>query len=427
MRIRVYPSRLFGEVEAPPSKSYTHRAYAAALLADGESILINPLRSRDTEATKNACTLLGAGVREEGRRVLVRGGAFKTPDDVIDVGNSGTTLRFFTAISALAPKGYAILTGDESIRRRPMKPLLEALRSLGVWCRSSRLDGRAPIIVRCGGVDGGEARITGGISSQFISALLYASVRSRRGARIIVDGEPVSRPYIDASLEVLRRFGFRVRREGYALFEVEGCQVGEPCEFRIPGDFGSAAFLLAGGQLTGGEVIVKSLDRSLPQADSAIIEVLRGISCDVEVSGDRVRVRGSGGGCGGEYDLRDSPDLLPVLAVLASRSRGETVIRGVGHARFKESDRIMCVASELRKLGIEVEVLEDGLRIRGRGRIEGGCLLNPHGDHRLFMAFTILAASTERGCLVDGAETAAISYPQFLDHVRRLGLRFEEV
>ncbi len=424
-RVLVKPSVIQGEIEAPPSKSYTHRVYAAALLSKGVSVMINPLRSRDTDASRRACMLLGAEVRKNESKVVISGGRLKTPENVIDVENSGTTLRLFTALSALIPRGYAILTGDESIRRRPMKPLLDSLRDLGVECWASRLDGRAPIIVRGGGVRGGETKITGEISSQFISALLYASVKSDQGARIIVEGELVSKPYIDASLEVLKRFGFRVRNERYELFDVEGGQDGRPCDFKVPGDFSSASFFMAGAQLTRGYVKIKGLDLDLPQADSAIIEILEKSGCSLKISRGSVEVQGIGGFEGGEYCLRDSPDLLPVVAVMAAKSEEETVIRGVKHTRFKESDRLSVIASELRKLGVAVEVLRDGLKIRGRRKLEGGCILKSHGDHRMFMALTVLAASTERGCVVEGAESAEISYPGFLDHARRLGMRVE--
>lgn len=423
--ILVRPSMLMGEVKAPPSKPYTHRAYAAALLSDGTSRIINPLKSRDTDATRRAVTLLGAEIEEHEDQVSVKGGTFRTPDNIIDVENSGTTLRLFTAISAHAPAGYTILTGDDSIRRRPMEPLLRALRMLSVECWSSKLDGTAPIIVRGGGIEGGEARIMGEVSSQFISALIYASTRSRRGARIMVEGEPVSRPYIDASLEVLARFGFRVEREGYRLFEVEGEQRGRPCEFKVPGDFGSAAFLMAGACLTGGSIIVRNLSLDLPQADSAITAFLRELGCRVEISEDAVRVDGGGRICGGEFDLRDSPDLLPVMACMGAKCSEEVVLKGVTHARFKESDRITVMARELAKLGVDVEPLPDGLRIRGKNRIEGGCILDPHGDHRIFMALAMLAASTEKGCAIRDPEVAEVSYPQFLEHARGLGLNAE--
>jgi len=423
-RILVKPSMISGEVEAPPSKVYTHRALAAALLAEGESIIENPLNSRDTAATRRACRLLGAGLREAVGRVEVEGGHLEAPDDVIDVENSGTTLRLFTAISSLIPSGYAVLTGDESIRRRPMQPLLSSLRMLGVNCWSSRLNGCAPIIVEGGGMRGGEARIRGDVSSQFISALLYASTKSRRGARIEVEAGAVSRPYIDATVAVLERFGFRIERSGYRIFEVEGEQAGRPCIFKVPGDMSSAAFLMAGAHLTMGELIIRGVDLSLPQADAEIIEILRGLGSLVQISAGLVRVVGAGGG-GGEFNLADAPDLLPIVAAIAAKSPSETVIRGVEHARFKESDRIRSMRVELSKLGVRVEELPDGLRIIGRERLEGGCALESHGDHRIFMALAILAASTERGCVVEGADLIDVSYPGFLDDARALGLRFE--
>lgn len=423
----VKPSIISGRISAPPSKSYTHRAFAAALLAKGTSEIIEPLRARDTEATLRACMLLGASVEDLGGRVRVRGGQLKTPEDIIDVENSGTTLRMFTAISALAPGGYAVLTGDESIRKRPMAPLLAALRSLGVECWSSRLNDMAPIIVKCGGMRGGEAEISGEVSSQFISALLFASTRSSLGARIHVRGDPVSRPYIDASIAVLERFGFKVKRRGYGFFEVDGGQDGSPCIFKVPGDFSSAAFHFAGAHLTGGEVEIDNLDAELPQADFKIIEILRSFGSSVEVGPGWIVVRGAGGGGGGEYDLRGSPDLLPVVAVMAAKSSEETVIRGVGHARYKESDRISSMASELRKLGVEVEEMPDGLRIRGREKIVGDRVLDSHGDHRVFMALSMLAAATERGCTILGAEWGAISYPEFLNDIKRLGMALQEV
>jgi len=424
-RVLVRPSVVSGEIEAPPSKPYTHRAYAAALLSEGVSRLIRPLKSRDTEATRRACILLGGRVSDGGNGVLVVGGKLKIPEDVIDVENSGTTLRLFTAISALAPGGYAILTGDDSLRKRPMKPLLESLKDLGVECWSSRLNGTAPIIVRGGGMRGGETKITGEVSSQFISALLYASTKSDHGARIMVEGELVSKPYVDASREVLRRFGFTVKNEGYELFEVEGCQDGVPCEFKVPGDFSSAAFFMAGAHLTGGGVKVRGLSLDLPQADSAIIEILKKMGSSVRTAQDSVKVDSSGRRGGGEYCLRDSPDLLPIVAVMAAKSREETIIKGVKHAKLKESDRISAVASELKKLGITVEVLQDGLKIKGMEKLKGGCVLSPHGDHRMFMALVILAAATKEGCIVEDPEVTKISYPEFLEHAKRLGLRIE--
>ena len=423
----VKPSIFEGVITAPPSKPYTHRALAAALISEGISTVIKPLKARDIEATKRACVLLGAKIMEEDWIMNLNGGVLKTPEDIIDVGNSGTTLRFFTAISALAPEGYAILTGDESIRRRPMQPLLRALRDLGVDCWSSKVNGTAPIIVKCGGMRGGEAKITGEISSQFISALLYASVKSEREVRIIVEGDLVSKPYIDASIEVLKRFGFEVKRSGYELFEVDGPQTGKPCSFEVPGDYSSAALFMAAAYLTGGKVVINGLDQSLPQADAKIIEIIKKFGGRVHVSSNLVAVSGTSGGGGGEFDLKESPDLLPIVAAMAAKTREETIIRGVSHARYKESDRLKSISTELRKLGVIVEEQRDGLRIKGRKELSGGCALEAHGDHRIFMALVILAASTERGCFINGAELAEISYPSFLEHARILGMKFKVV
>ena len=427
MRVLIRPSVIEGEVWAPPSKSYTHRAFAASLLAEGASYIERPLNSKDTMATLRACEMLGAGVIEEEAAVEITGGEFKLPEDVIQVENSGTTLRFFTAISSLAPPGWVVLTGDKSIRRRPMQPLLDALKRLGVESWSARGDGCAPIIVKSGGLKGGATRIRGDISSQFISAIIFASVRAEEDVVLWVEGRPVSKPYIDASIEVLNRFGFKVRRRGYTLFEIEGNQVGKPTRFRVPGDFGSASFILAAAHLTEGAVIVRELDPDFPQADKKILEVLRRFGSRVRVMRNGVKLLGGGEGGGGEFTLTDSPDLLPVVAVLAAKSREETLIRGAEHARLKESDRIETTATELRKLGVKVEVLKDGLRIIGKERLEGGVELDSHQDHRLFMALAALAASTERGCIINGAEWAAISYPQFLRHMKSLGAVVEEV
>lgn len=427
VRVYVGPSTLIGAVQAPPSKSYTHRAFAAALLARGESVVERPLLSKDALATMKACRMLGAEVRESGASAAISGGELKLPDNVIDAENSGTTLRFFTAISSLAPSGYVVLTGDESLRRRPMQPLLDALRQIGVECWSAREDGCAPVIVKSGGLRGGGARIKGEVSSQFISALLLASVKAEEETIIWVEGRPVSRPYIDATIEVLKRYGFKVRRRGYSFFEVEPEQTGSPTRFQVPGDFGSASFIFAGAHLTAGKIAVKNLNLELPQADKKILEILRKFGSRVKMGGSAVVVYGAGGGGGGEFILTDSPDLVPVVAALAAKSEEETIIRGVEHARLKESDRLSTTAHELAKLGVRVQVTRDGLRIKGMEELEGGVELDSHHDHRLFMALAILAASTRKGCVIEGAEWAAISYPQFLRHLKMLGAKVEEL
>lgn len=428
-RLYVAPSILSGRTVAPPSKSYTHRVYVTSLLVEDKSMIINPLRAGDTYATLRACRQFGGELIEEGENyVVLSGGELDLPDNVIDAENSGTTLRLFTALSSLPPPGYVILTGDDSLRKRPMQPLIDALRMLGVECWSSRGNGCAPIIVKSGGLKGGETTIRGDVSSQFISALLIASTKAGKDVQINVEGEPVSKKYIDATIEVLKRFGFKVDRDGYSLFEVYPNQTGRAVSFKIPGDFSSASFILAGAYLTGGRITVENLDPSLPQADSAILNILEDFDVQVNIQDDKVNVE-SFGPTGGDrvFDLRDSPDLVPVVAVMAAKTSGETIIKGVRHARFKESDRISSTALELMKLGVQVEVFEDGMKIKGLKKLEGGVELDSHNDHRLFMAFTMLAASTLKGCIINGLKWVKISYPNFNEDLRKINASIKEI
>ena len=428
-RLYIAPSVISGKVNAPPSKSYTHRVYAISLITSGDSTIKNPLISSDTQATLRACKQFGAEIIEEKENcILISGGKLCLPDDVVNAENSGTTLRLFTAISSLAPPGYVILSGDESLRRRPMQPLLDDHRMLGVECWSSRGNGYAPIIVKSGGLKGGEAIIRGDISSQFISALLIASTKAKEYTKIMIEGEPVSKRYIDATIEMLGRYGYRIEREGYSLFEVSPSQEGRPISFKVPGDFSSASFILAGACLTRSRVEVRNVDLNLPQADSVILDILREFDVKVIVQNDKIVVEGSEPStCNRVFSLRDSPDLLPIVAVMAAKTPSLTVIKNVKHARFKESDRISSVAVELMKLGVDVEVFEDGMKIKGREELEGNIELDAHNDHRLFMAFTVLAASTKKGCIINGLRWVGVSYPNFLKDLEKLNVSFKEI
>lgn len=428
MKAKAEPSTLQGSLTAPPSKSYTHRAVILASLCNGVSAVTNPLLSGDTMATVDACRALGVEVSKDENLVIEGGLPLNVPDDVIDVENSGTTLRLITSIAALTSKGYSVLTGDESVRRRPMQPLLDALHTIGVRCWSSRLNGSAPIIVEGGGIHGGPVTVSGEISSQFISSLLIASPLAHHETLLRIEGRCVSRPYVDATLKVIEHFGGRVIEEDTGIFRIPSQQKYSSKSFRVPGDFSSASFILAGGAITEGEVSVDGLNFNLPQGDAAVVDILKSMGADVSVdlNRGRVTVRGVGSLSGGEFDLLDTPDLLPIVAVLACRSEEEVLIRGVKHARFKETDRVSVLAEELPKLGVSVEELEDGLRVVGAKSLKR-CVLDAHGDHRMAMAFSIAGLASEEGCLVDGFESVDVSYPGFKEDIHLLGGRLEVV
>jgi 3-phosphoshikimate 1-carboxyvinyltransferase len=406
----------------PPSKSYTHRAVLMAGLSEGESTVRNALLSRDTKATIAACRAMGATLDESGSTIRISGTAPKTPDDVINVENSGTTLRFMTSVFAAAPDGMVVLTGDSSIRRRPMQPLLDTLKDLGVEAWSTRKNGCAPVVVRAGGIRGGQAVIRGDVSSQFVSSLLISTPLAQKDSSITV-ADAVSRPYIDSTLALSALFGVRIAREGYTRFEIPGGQSYRSADFTVPADFSSASFIVAAVALAGGRVVLEGLDPALPQGDSAILSIAASMGVRISRGERSVTVESDGSSLtGGRFDLGDTPDLLPVVAAMALRSNDPVEVVGAAHARFKETDRIAILATELSKIGVSIEERQDGLVIRPAAALRPA-LLDAHDDHRMFMAFSLASMLIPGGAPVRGAESLDVSYPLFLEDLRRLGAR----
>ncbi len=422
MDVRVSSSRLEGVVNAPPSKSYTHRAVAIASLARRTRIL-DPLISDDTRSTMHVARMLGAEVErlEDHIQVIGTQGEISTPDNVVDVGNSGTTLRIMTAVSALA-SGAVVLTGDASIRRRPNNPLLVALNDLGADAFSTRNNGMAPLVVR-GKLRGGKTFIDGSVSSQFITGLLIACPFAERDTEIVVRGTLKSRPYVEITLEMLRRAGVEITvEEGVNLrFMVEGGQNMHVSEYQVPGDFSSASYLLAAGALFG-EVTVTNMYPTA-QGDSLIIQILEEMGADIRWNKNKgvVRVRESElTGC--VIDVGETPDLLPTLAVLGALAEGTTRIENAKHVRYKETDRVHAMARELTKMGAIVKEEEESLTIKG-SKLHGA-KLDGWGDHRIVMALT-LAGIAAGNTTISTAESVRISYPNFFEDMRRLGASIE--
>jgi 3-phosphoshikimate 1-carboxyvinyltransferase len=423
--IIVSKSLLNGSVRCPPSKSYTHRAVFISSLADGRSHIINPLISRDTIATIDACRAFGVKISIADHELIISGKkTLKIPNNVINVENSGTTMRFVTTISSLLDDGYVVITGDESIRRRPMKPLLLALRQLGINCFSTRKNDRAPIFVQGGGIKGKDVTIDGSISSQFISAILISGVCAKSEISVRVTGKQVSKSYIESTINVMSKFGGKIKYskdyKNYHIFNNRYIAT----TFTIPGDFSTAALLLAAGTLVGNNIKISNLDFSLPQGDSKILEILKKIGSKIVIDrkNGSVKVYGAEDLDGGEFDLSDTPDLLPVVAILSLKSRNPVRIYGVSHTRYKETDRLRIIASELKKLGAKTQVLTDEIRIDSPKKLKSG-RLDSHNDHRLFMSFTIAAMMTEKS-IVEGVESVDVSYPSYIQDMKTLGAKF---
>ncbi len=422
MNATVRRSDIGGEINAPPSKSYTHRAIAIASLGTGSSEILSPLISDDTEATLSAAESLGAVIECSAERLTIEGvtGKPAIPDDVINARNSGTTLRFFTAISSLCEEGATVITGDESLRNRPNGPLLDSLNDLGADAFSTKGDGTAPLVIR-GILKGGETEIDGTISSQFVSALLIACPVAERDS-IIVANNLISVPYTEITLEILSEAGvdMEVEREGNNFsFHVTGDNTYLLGSYTVPGDFSSASYLMAAAALTGSRLKLRNLFPSA-QGDSRIVAIMRDMG--VDVSWNRadgiVEVRGAELH-GITIDMSDNPDLVPTVAVLAAAADGSTEITGVAHLRYKETDRLAILAAELHKFGVRVEERSDGLLIEG-GELESA-KVRSHGDHRLAMALTLAALCTPGETVIEDVECASVSYPSFFDDIRRLG------
>jgi 3-phosphoshikimate 1-carboxyvinyltransferase len=417
MRKEITPCRqVQATLTLPGSKSYTHRALMAAALAAGESVLYNALAAEDTELTAAALTQLGAGIDWQGAtiRVTGRGGRWLPSPLPIYLGNSGTSMRFLTALAALG-EGEYLLTGTERLCQRPLGELLEALGQAGVQAVSERGDGCPPVRVT-GGLTGGRTQLSGAISSQYLSALLFIGPLAPAGLAIDITGELVSRPYVDLTLEVLGNFGISYYREGYRYFELPGDQSYLPREYEIEADASSASYFWAAAAVTGGRVTITNLSLESSQGDAAFPEVLGRMGCAVESSPAGLTVQG-GPLHGVTVDMATMPDLVPTLAVLAAFAAGDTVITGVAHLRHKESDRLHAVATELGKLGIEARETPDGLVIRGGA--PKGAVIHTYNDHRIAMSFAVAGLKIP-GVAIEDPECVAKSFPEFWQFFQQL-------
>jgi 3-phosphoshikimate 1-carboxyvinyltransferase len=424
VNIRIGKSRISGTLRCPSSKSYTHRAIAIASLAKGKSIINMPLISRDTIATLSASSALGVKINQQKSRLIVEGKhTLDTPENIINAENSGTTIRIFTVMAALVRRGFTVLTGDTSLRKRPMQPALDALTQLGVVCYSSRMNGLAPLLIKGGGIQGGKVRIDGNISSQFLSSLLISTIYAKSPVSIRIGGRQVSKPYISSTIATMEKFGVIIDyKKDFLEYYVQNKKY-SPTEFHVPADFSTAALLLAAGVLAGGSITLKGLSFSLPQADSKILEILKDMNAEISVNKKRGEATATGsktleGGC---FDLTDTPDLLPVVSILALKARSPVKVTGIAHARLKETDRVANIASQIKKFGATVIEEEDQLLIVAP-RVIKNSSIQTFNDHRLFMAFVIASLLTEKS-EVEGAESVDVSYPNFLLDLIQLGAK----
>ncbi|MEZ3144662.1 3-phosphoshikimate 1-carboxyvinyltransferase [Halobaculum sp. MBLA0143] len=430
MDAHIGPSTVAGRVTAPPSKSYTHRALLAAGYGEGTAVA-GPLHSADPAATARAVTAFGGTVDWDDDAGVARVEGFdgrpETPADVVDCGNSGTTMRLTAAAGALAD-GLVVLTGDESLRSRPQGPLLAAVESLGGRADSTRDNGQAPLVVGRGEtlVDGGRVSIPGDVSSQFVTALLMAGAVTPEGVEIELETALKSAPYVEITRELLADFGVETERTD-AGFAVAGGQTYAADRYAVPGDFSSISYPLAAGAVAADEApVVIEGARPSAQGDTAIVEIAGRMGADVSwdrEAGELTVARAPLSGV--EVSVADTPDLLPTIAVLGAVADGDTRIVDAEHVRYKETDRVAAMAESLDRLGASVTEEADALIVHGDDSTLSGATVDGRGDHRLVMALAVAGLVADGETTVRGAEHVEVSFPGFFETLAGIGADVE--
>ena len=445
-------SKINGAVKAPSSKSYSHRAVILATLSEGKSKLFDVLYSEDVLSTIRACEALGAKIDKK-KEIILKGDKSQTVDylevygtggklhniskdpssDMVDLANSGTTLRIMTSVAALSDN-EVIFTGDDSLKTRPMGALIDALESLGVKIESLGENNKAPLKIYPG-YEGGQTDILGSISSQFISSILISAPLSKKGVELEVYPEFVSKPYVDMTISILEKFGITIEEENYQFHETckkehTDClgvkfnvkpQKYTASDYIVEGDYSSASYLLAATAIAGGYVRVENLFSDSKQGDKFILDVLEDMGANVTVFDDYVSLRSDGNLKGIDVNLANAPDLLLTVAVLGAVAEGKTTITGVSHGRLKETDRIDTTCRELEKLGCKLEEFEDGMTIYGQTIGDG--VVESHNDHRLAMAFSLLGLKYD--VEVENGECFDVSFPNFIEIMGEIGIEME--
>jgi 3-phosphoshikimate 1-carboxyvinyltransferase len=407
-------------VRVPGSKSITNRALVLAALSRTGCTLRGALRSEDTEVMVDSLQRLGFAVEPDWPSATIRlsrpAGDAIIPAAAADlfVANSGTSMRFLTAMVALGHGRYR-LDGIARMRERPIEDLLAALRQLGAEAASEAGTGCPPVVITAAGMRGGRVHIRGDLSSQFLSGLLLALPLADAETLVDVEGRLVSRPYVDMTLAMMRDFGVRVHETDFG-FRIAGHQRYQRSDYEIEPDASAASYFFALAAITGGKIEVSGLGAKSLQGDVHFADILGRMGCrvahhenSIEVKGGRLR--------GVEVDMNAISDTVMTLAAVACFAEGVTTIRNVAHIRHKETDRLAALATEVRKLGAEVEEFEDGLSITP-GPLHGAAI-DTYNDHRMAMSLALVGLRIP-GVIIRDPACVAKTYPEFFQDLERL-------
>ena len=405
------PSAIKGTLKAPASKSMTQRVIAAALLADGQSIIHNPSYCDDSLAAMSIAVGLGARVEPQVNELKINGSAvLKEPK--LNCGESGLAIRMFSPIAALYPAEIKMV-GANSLKKRPMFMIEEALNQLGVKCTSS--GGFIPLTIE-GPIVGGYCEIDGSVSSQLLTGLLMALPLAAGNSEIRVNNLK-SKPYIDMTIQILKSFGISVENRDYSLFRIQGNQKYIPHSYTVEGDWSGGAFLLVAGAING-QLCVRGLRSDSMQSDKLIVNALENAGAHIISGENQIEITRSELKAF-EFDATESPDLFPPLVALASYCEGISTIKGVSRLIYKESDRAKALQEEFSKMGIKIEINDDLMFVIG-GKPQGS-KVESHDDHRIAMAIAVASLGATAKVSIRDSQCVAKSYPGFFDDLRRVG------
>ncbi len=418
-------SKLHGVITIPPSKSHTLRAILFASMAHGTSKIHHYLHSPDTAAMINACQLLGAKITVNEEVLIIEGTAGKptVPENIIDAGNAGIVYRFVAAIASLL-SGYTVITGDHSIRsNRPIQPLLDALTQLNTFAVSTRENSYAPIIIK-GPLQPGKTSLTGE-DSQPVSGLLIAAAFAKGQIDITVKN-PGEKPWIDLTLEWFKRLKIPYVNENYEHYVMYGNTQFDGFEYTVPADFSSAAFPIVAALITHSEITLQHIDMNDIQGDKAIIPALQEMGANIDYDDQKhlLHIRKTDQLIGKTINVNDFVDAIPILAVVGCFAKGTTQIVGGAIAKHKESDRLVAMTTELRKMGVDITDNEDGLIIHQS--VINGAELKSYHDHRIAMSLAIAGLISNGNTIIKDVACVTKTFPHFAEKMKMLGMDISE-
>lgn len=429
MDVRVKPTdRLAGTLNPLSSKNYTTRYLLAAALAEGTSEIRYPARSEDGEAMRRCLRDLGAEIAEDDEKITLTGFG-RRPQAVkeLDPGNAGAVVRFLMAAGAFLPEVTLVNSYPDSLGKRPHGDLLQALEQLNV--RTESRDGKLPVTLYGGNPRGGRVQVSGEVSSQYLSTLLFLTPLLNDDSTIEVTGGLKSKPAVRQTLDVLQEAGIVIEAsEDLLRYRVPGKQQYRPNEYVVPGDYPGTAAVMAAASVLQSDVRILRMDEQSLQGERAIVDVLRAMDVPLQHDNDTVHIQGNGRLQAVEFDGDKATDAVLAMVAAAVFAEGTSRFYNVENLRYKECDRISDFRHELLKAGAHVEERRDEIIVHGSPQgVKGGVEINPHYDHRVIMALTVIGLRSAEGLIIRDAHHVAKSYPHYFDHLRSLGADIEEL